>query len=150
MTGGGDGFASDAVDLVESMWSQEAVVCGPDEQLQGKRLAFHVTIKLAGEQRDPGKWQHRAIRAPSQTTLYLSKQRLNARYILMAKGSHGFGTGEGKNNGYYFVIWDFWIPSSVVFALLFSETLLNHPWLSKVFLMSLVSASPWYRSGYDG
>lgn len=58
MTGSGDSFASDAVDLVEGMWSQEAVVCGPNEQLQGKRLAFHVAIKLAGEQRDPGKWQH--------------------------------------------------------------------------------------------
>lgn len=58
MTGGGDSFASDAVDLVEGMWSQEAVVCGPNEQLQGKWLTFHVAIKLAGEQRDPGKWQH--------------------------------------------------------------------------------------------
>lgn len=51
VAGGGDGFAGDAVDLVEGMWSQEAVVCGPDEQLQGERLAFHVAIKLAGEQR---------------------------------------------------------------------------------------------------
>lgn len=58
MAGGGDSFASDAVDLVESMWSQEAVVCGPYEQLQGERLAFHVPIKLAGEQRDPGERQH--------------------------------------------------------------------------------------------
>lgn len=55
MAGGGDGLARDAVDLVEGMRSQEAVVCGPDEQLQGERLALHVTIKLAGEQRDPGK-----------------------------------------------------------------------------------------------
>lgn len=53
MTGGGNGFASDAVDLVEGMWSQEAVVCGPDEQLQGERLVFHVAIKLAGEQKRP-------------------------------------------------------------------------------------------------
>lgn len=62
MTGGGDGFASDAVDLVEGMWSQEAVVCGPDEQLQGKRLVFHVAIKLAGEQREPGERQHHVLK----------------------------------------------------------------------------------------
>lgn len=55
VAGGGDGLAGDAVDLVEGMWSQEAVVCGPDEQLQGERLALHVTVKLAREQRDPGK-----------------------------------------------------------------------------------------------
>lgn len=46
MAGSGDGFAGDAVNLVEGMWSQEAVVCGPNEQLQGERLAFHVAIKL--------------------------------------------------------------------------------------------------------
>lgn len=62
MAGGGDGFASDAVNLVEGMWSQEAVVCGPDEQLQGERLAFHVAIKLAGEQRDPGERQHQVFK----------------------------------------------------------------------------------------
>lgn len=55
MAGSRDGLASDAVDLVEGMWSQEAVVCGPDEQLQGERLTLHVTVKLAGEQRHPGK-----------------------------------------------------------------------------------------------
>lgn len=66
MAGGGDGFASDAVNLVEGMWSQEAVVCGPYEQLQGERLAFHVAIKLAGEQRDPGERQHQVfLRPPS-------------------------------------------------------------------------------------
>lgn len=62
MAGGGYGFARDAVDLVEGMGSQEAVVCGPNEQLQGKRLAFHVAIKLAGEQRDPGERQHYVLR----------------------------------------------------------------------------------------
>lgn len=65
MTGGGNGFASDAVDVVEGMWSQEAVVCGPDEQLQGERLAFHVAIKLAGEQRDPGESQQYVLRSLS-------------------------------------------------------------------------------------
>lgn len=55
MAGSGDSLASDAVDLVEGMWSQEAVVCGPDEQLQGERLGLHVTIKLAGGQKQPGK-----------------------------------------------------------------------------------------------
>lgn len=54
MAGSGDCFASDAVDLVEGMWSQEAVVCGPYEQLQSERLAFHVAIKLAREQRNVG------------------------------------------------------------------------------------------------
>lgn len=71
MAGGGDGFASDAVDLVEGMWSQEAVVCGPYEQLQGERLAFHVPIKLAGEQRDPGERQHQVLRPPSEATPHL-------------------------------------------------------------------------------
>lgn len=71
MAGGGDGFASDAVNLVEGMWSQEAVVCGPYEQLQGERLAFHVAIKLAGEQRDPGERQRQVLRPPSQATPHL-------------------------------------------------------------------------------
>lgn len=62
MTGGGDGFACDAVDLVEGMGSQEAVVCGPNEQLQGKWLAFHVAVKLAGEQRRPSKRQRYVLR----------------------------------------------------------------------------------------
>lgn len=64
MAGSGDGFAGDAVDLVEGMWSQEAVVCGPYEQLQGERLAFHVAIKLAGEQRDPGESEHQVFKTP--------------------------------------------------------------------------------------
>lgn len=42
----GDGFARDAVDLVEGVWAQEAVVCGADEQLQGEGLALHVAVKL--------------------------------------------------------------------------------------------------------
>lgn len=74
MAGGGDGFAGDAVDLVEGMWSQEAVVCGPYEQLQGERLAFHVAIKLAGEQRDPGERQHQVLRPPSQATPHLENR----------------------------------------------------------------------------
>ena len=71
MAGGGDGLAGDAVDLVEGMWSQEAVVCGPYEQLQGERLALHVAIKLAGEQRDPGERQHHILRPPSQSSPHL-------------------------------------------------------------------------------
>lgn len=71
MAGGRDGFASDAVNLVEGMWSQEAVVCGPYEQLQGERLAFHVAIKLAGEQRHPGERQHQVLRPPFQATPHL-------------------------------------------------------------------------------
>lgn len=74
MAGGGDGFARDAVDLVEGMWSQEAVVCGPYEQLQGERLAFHVAIKLAREQRDPGKRQHQVLRPSSQATPHLGNR----------------------------------------------------------------------------
>lgn len=73
MAGGGDGFASDAVDLVEGMWAQEAVVRGPYEQLQGERLAFHVAIKLAGEQRDPGERQL-FLRPPSQATPHLGNR----------------------------------------------------------------------------
>ncbi len=69
MAGGGDGFASDAVDLVEGMWSQEAVVCGPYEQLQGERFTLHVAIKLAGEQRDPGEKQHQILRPHLRKTL---------------------------------------------------------------------------------
>lgn len=65
VAGGRDGFASDPVDLVESMWSQEAIICGPDEQLQGEWLAFHVTIKLAGEQRNPGERQHQGFKTLS-------------------------------------------------------------------------------------
>lgn len=71
MAGGWDSFAGDAVNLVEGMWSQEAVVCGPYEQLQGERLAFHVAIKLAEEQRDPGERQHQLLRAPFQATPHL-------------------------------------------------------------------------------
>ena len=71
MASGGDGFAGDAVDLVEGMWSQEAVVCGPDEQLQGERLAFHVAVKLAGEQRKPGETQHCVLTLPSKSNPYL-------------------------------------------------------------------------------
>lgn len=71
MAGGWDSFASDAVNLVEGMWSQEAVVCGSYEQLQGERLAFHVAIKLAGEQRDPGERQHHVLIPPFQATPHL-------------------------------------------------------------------------------
>lgn len=46
MAGCGHGLACDAVDLVESMWPQETVVCRPDEQLQSQRLALHVAVKL--------------------------------------------------------------------------------------------------------
>lgn len=74
MAGSGDGFTGDTVDLVEGMWSQEAVVCGPYEQLQGERLAFHVAIKLAGEQRDPGERQHQVLRPSSQATPYLGNR----------------------------------------------------------------------------
>lgn len=74
MAGGGNSFASDAVDLVEGMWSQEAVVCGAYEQLQGEWLAFHVAIKLLGEQRDPGESQHHVLRPPSQTTPHLGNR----------------------------------------------------------------------------
>lgn len=74
MAGGGDGFPGDAVDLVESMWSQEAVVCGPNEQLQGEWLALHVAIKLAGEQRNPGESQHQLLRPSSQATPHLGNR----------------------------------------------------------------------------
>lgn len=53
VAGSGDGFAGDPVDLVEGMRSQEAIVCGPDEKLQGERLAFHVAVKLAGRTKKP-------------------------------------------------------------------------------------------------
>lgn len=53
VAGSGDGFAGDPVDLVEGMRSQEAIVCGPDEKLQGERLAFHVAIKLARRTEKP-------------------------------------------------------------------------------------------------
>lgn len=62
VAGGRDSLARDAVDLVEGVRSQEAVVCGPDEQLQGKGLALHVTVELAGEQRDPGETQHQVLK----------------------------------------------------------------------------------------
>ena len=54
MAGGGDGLAGDAVDLVEGVGAQEAVVCSADEQLQGERLTVHVAVQLAEEQREPG------------------------------------------------------------------------------------------------
>lgn len=66
VAGSGDSFAGNAMDLIEGMWSQEAVVCGPYEQLQGERLAFHVAIKLAGEQRQPGERQPKVLRASSK------------------------------------------------------------------------------------
>lgn len=62
------------MNLVEGMWSQEAVVCGPYEQLQGERLALHVAIKLAEEQRNPGEIQHQVLRPPSQATLHLGNR----------------------------------------------------------------------------
>lgn len=74
MAGGGYSFAGDAVDLVEGMWSQEAVVCGPYEQLQGEWLAFHVAIKLVREQRDPGESQHQVLRPSSQETPHLGNR----------------------------------------------------------------------------
>lgn len=85
VTGGGDGFARDAVDLVEGMGSQEAVVCGPNEQLQGERLAFHVAIKLAGEQRDPSERQHYILRPSISGNSSFRKQRLKARQSLVDK-----------------------------------------------------------------
>lgn len=51
MAGGGDGFAGDPMDLVEGMRSQKAIICSPNEKLQGEGLTFHVTIKLEAEQR---------------------------------------------------------------------------------------------------
>lgn len=71
MAGGGDSFAGDAMDLIEGMWSQEAVVCGPYEELQGERLAFHVAIKLAGEQRQPGERHPEVLRPSSKPCSHL-------------------------------------------------------------------------------
>lgn len=68
MAGGGDGLAGDAVDLIEGMRSQEAVVCSPYEELQGERLAFHVAVKLVGEQRESGESQHQVLRSPPHAT----------------------------------------------------------------------------------
>lgn len=101
MTGGGDGFARDAMDLVEGMGSQEAVVCGPNEQLQGKRLAFHVAIKLAGEQRDRGERQHYVLRPSISGNPSFRKQRLKARQSLVDK--------QGVN-GSFNVVDKLWIP----------------------------------------
>lgn len=50
MAGGGHGLACDAVDLVEGVWPQQAVVRGPDEQLQCERLILQVAVELAGKQ----------------------------------------------------------------------------------------------------
>lgn len=46
---GGHRLAGDAVDLVEGVGPQQPVVCRADEELQGKRLALHVAVKLRRE-----------------------------------------------------------------------------------------------------
>ena len=43
---GGHGLAGDAVDLVEGVGAQQAVVRRADEELQGERLVLHVAVEL--------------------------------------------------------------------------------------------------------
>lgn len=50
VAGGGHGLPRDAVDLVEGVWPQQAVVRRPDEQLQCEGLALQVAVELAREQ----------------------------------------------------------------------------------------------------
>lgn len=68
MAGGRNGLPGDSVNLVESMGSQQAVVCGPNEQLERERLAFQVTVQLAREQKMPTEQQH--ITARNQLNFY--------------------------------------------------------------------------------
>lgn len=48
---GGHRLPGDAVNLVEGVGPQEPVVSCANEQLQGQRLALHVTMQLRGGER---------------------------------------------------------------------------------------------------
>ena len=50
VAGSGHRLAGDAVDLVEGVGAQQAVVGGADEELQSERLVLHVSVEL-GENR---------------------------------------------------------------------------------------------------
>lgn len=71
MAGGGHGLARDAMDLVEGVWPQQAVVCRPNEQLQRERLVLQVAVELAGEQNALS-----ACAQPAGNQLNFYKQRL--------------------------------------------------------------------------
>lgn len=72
MAGCGHGLAGDAVDLVEGVRTQEAVVRCANEQLQGQRLTLHVAVQLKKGRTDTLLYLHYTLTLTLGKTNYIT------------------------------------------------------------------------------